>query len=148
MKVALYLKHHPHVAWVRYPGLPEDPQYEKAQKYLKGMGTCYTLLLSSDMFVLYVFTSFRTRDVTLFFARLRWFDRRVRDQVQKRQGGREEVHRLAGAATSRGELRYVHFVAYVFTVDFSHHGSNACQLLEQATPAASPFTRPRPPILS
>ncbi|KAL7529564.1 hypothetical protein ACHAXR_003031, partial [Thalassiosira sp. AJA248-18] len=38
MKVALHLKDHPDVAWVRYPGLPEDPQYEKAQKYLKGTG--------------------------------------------------------------------------------------------------------------
>lgn len=38
MKVALHLKDHPDVAWVRYPGLPDDPQYEKAQKYLKGTG--------------------------------------------------------------------------------------------------------------
>ena len=38
MKTALYLRDHPHVSWVRYPGLPEDPQYEKAQKYLKGTG--------------------------------------------------------------------------------------------------------------
>ena len=38
MKVALHLKSHPKVAWVRYPGLPDDPQYEKSQKYLKGTG--------------------------------------------------------------------------------------------------------------
>mmetsp|Transcript_24748 Transcript_24748/g.51786 ORF Transcript_24748/g.51786 Transcript_24748/m.51786 type:complete len:446 (+) Transcript_24748:143-1480(+) len=38
MAVALHLKDHPSVAWVRYPGLPEDPQYEKAQKYLSGKG--------------------------------------------------------------------------------------------------------------
>jgi len=38
LKVALHLKDHPGVAWVRYPGLPEDPQYEKAQKYLRGTG--------------------------------------------------------------------------------------------------------------
>jgi len=38
MKVAQHLKKHPDVAWVRYPGLPSDPQYEKAQKYLKGTG--------------------------------------------------------------------------------------------------------------
>jgi O-acetylhomoserine (thiol)-lyase len=38
MKVALHMKDHPNVAWVRYPGLPDDPQYEKAQKYLKGTG--------------------------------------------------------------------------------------------------------------
>jgi O-acetylhomoserine (thiol)-lyase len=38
MVVATYLKGHPKVAWVRFPGLPNDPQYEKAQKYLKGKG--------------------------------------------------------------------------------------------------------------
>jgi O-acetylhomoserine (thiol)-lyase len=38
LKVALHLKDHPGVAWVRYPGLPEDPQYDKAQKYLRGTG--------------------------------------------------------------------------------------------------------------
>ena len=38
MKVATHLKDHPDVAWVRYPGLPDDPQYEKAQKYLRGTG--------------------------------------------------------------------------------------------------------------
>ncbi len=38
LKVALHLKDHPDVAWVRYPGLPDSPQYEKAQKYLKGTG--------------------------------------------------------------------------------------------------------------
>ena len=38
MKVALHLKNHPDVAWVRYPGLPSDSQYKKAQKYLKGTG--------------------------------------------------------------------------------------------------------------
>lgn len=38
IKVALHLKSHPDVSWVRYPGLPDDPQYAKAQKYLKGTG--------------------------------------------------------------------------------------------------------------
>jgi O-acetylhomoserine (thiol)-lyase len=38
LKVAEYLKSHPKVSWVRYPGLPDDSQYEKAQKYLKGKG--------------------------------------------------------------------------------------------------------------
>ena len=28
----------PDVAWVRYPGLPSDPQHHKSQKYLKGTG--------------------------------------------------------------------------------------------------------------
>ncbi|AEJ61142.1 O-acetylhomoserine/O-acetylserine sulfhydrylase [Spirochaeta thermophila DSM 6578] len=34
-KVADYLKAHPQVEWVRYPGLPEDPSYPNASKYLK-----------------------------------------------------------------------------------------------------------------
>jgi len=37
-KVAEYLQKHEKVSWVRYPGLPSDPQYKKAQKYLKGKG--------------------------------------------------------------------------------------------------------------
>ena len=36
LKVAEYLQKHPQVAWVRYPGLPEDPSHAKAKKYLKG----------------------------------------------------------------------------------------------------------------
>jgi O-acetylhomoserine (thiol)-lyase len=37
--VAQWLKKHPKVAWVRYPGLPEDPTYKTASKYLqKGFG--------------------------------------------------------------------------------------------------------------
>ncbi len=34
LKVAEFLKKHPKVAWVRYPGLPGDPSYELARKYL------------------------------------------------------------------------------------------------------------------
>ncbi|MGN0879207.1 MAG: O-acetylhomoserine aminocarboxypropyltransferase/cysteine synthase family protein [Oligosphaeraceae bacterium] len=34
LKVAEYLSNHPKVAWVRYPGLPADPSYALAQKYL------------------------------------------------------------------------------------------------------------------
>ncbi len=34
--VAEYLQAHPKVSWVRYPGLPGDAQYERAQKYLTG----------------------------------------------------------------------------------------------------------------
>jgi len=34
-KVAEYLKKHPKVAWVRYPGLKEDPTYATASRYLK-----------------------------------------------------------------------------------------------------------------
>ncbi len=35
LAVAQWLKKHPKVAWVRYPGLPEDPTYKTAAKYLK-----------------------------------------------------------------------------------------------------------------
>lgn len=37
--VAEYLAQHPKVTWVRYPGLPDDPYYDIAQKYMPG-GTC------------------------------------------------------------------------------------------------------------
>ena len=35
LKIAQHLKKHPKVAWVRYPGLPDDPTYSLASKYLK-----------------------------------------------------------------------------------------------------------------
>lgn len=35
LKVASFLKKHPKVAWVRYPGLEDDPSYELADKYFK-----------------------------------------------------------------------------------------------------------------
>ena len=39
LKVAQFLKKHPKVAWVRYPGLSDDPTYKVASKYLtKGFG--------------------------------------------------------------------------------------------------------------
>jgi len=38
LAVAQYLKNHPDVEWVRYPGLPGDSQYDLNQKYLKGKG--------------------------------------------------------------------------------------------------------------
>lgn len=34
LQVAQFLKKHPKVSWVNYPGLPGNPQYTKAQKYL------------------------------------------------------------------------------------------------------------------
>ncbi|MDR2756347.1 MAG: O-acetylhomoserine aminocarboxypropyltransferase/cysteine synthase [Planctomycetaceae bacterium] len=34
LKVAEYLKKHPKVSWVRYPGLKGDPSYDLAKKYL------------------------------------------------------------------------------------------------------------------
>ena len=36
LAVATFLKNHPKVAWVNYPGLPDDPNHKLAQKYLKG----------------------------------------------------------------------------------------------------------------
>jgi len=36
LKVAQYLKDHPLVAWVNYPGLKDHPSHELATKYLKG----------------------------------------------------------------------------------------------------------------
>jgi O-acetylhomoserine (thiol)-lyase len=36
LAVAQYLRKHPSVAWVNYPGLPEHPSYKLAQEYFKG----------------------------------------------------------------------------------------------------------------
>jgi len=38
MKVAEFLREHPKVAWVNYPGLPDHPSYELARKYHNGRG--------------------------------------------------------------------------------------------------------------
>ncbi len=38
LKVAQYLKGHDAVEWVRFPGLEDDPEYERCQKYLNGKG--------------------------------------------------------------------------------------------------------------
>jgi methionine-gamma-lyase len=38
MKLALFLKKHPNVLWVTYPGLPEHPQYDIAKKQMDGFG--------------------------------------------------------------------------------------------------------------
>jgi O-acetylhomoserine (thiol)-lyase len=35
LHIAKYLQGHPLVSWVTYPGLPEDPSYRNASKYLK-----------------------------------------------------------------------------------------------------------------
>ena len=35
---AKHLKNHPGVEWVRFPGLEDDPEFEKNQKYLRGKG--------------------------------------------------------------------------------------------------------------
>lgn len=38
LAVAKHLKEHPRIEWIRYPGLPDDSEFEKNQKYLKGKG--------------------------------------------------------------------------------------------------------------
>jgi O-acetylhomoserine (thiol)-lyase len=38
LTVALHLKNHPRVEWVRFPGLADDPQFAKSKKYLRGKG--------------------------------------------------------------------------------------------------------------
>ena len=38
LAVAEHLKAHKHVTWVRYPGLKDDPEFAKNQKYLRGKG--------------------------------------------------------------------------------------------------------------
>jgi O-acetylhomoserine (thiol)-lyase len=38
LAVAQHLKGHASVTWVRYPGLKDDPEYAKNQKYLRGKG--------------------------------------------------------------------------------------------------------------
>ncbi|NGO38011.1 O-acetylhomoserine aminocarboxypropyltransferase/cysteine synthase [Limisphaera ngatamarikiensis] len=38
LAVARWLKEHQRVRWVRYPGLPGDPEYGRNQKYLRGKG--------------------------------------------------------------------------------------------------------------
>lgn len=42
MQVAQFLKQHEKIAWVRFPGLSDDPEYELAQKYMPN-GTCGVL---------------------------------------------------------------------------------------------------------
>jgi O-acetylhomoserine (thiol)-lyase len=43
MAVAAYLKAHPEVEWVNYAGLPDNPYYERAQRYLPlGAGSIFT----------------------------------------------------------------------------------------------------------
>lgn len=38
IKLAEFLKHHPKVEWIRYPGLPEHPGYEIARRQMDGFG--------------------------------------------------------------------------------------------------------------
>lgn len=46
--VTAWLQAHPAVAWVRYPGLPDDPNYATARKYLpRGAGSIFTFGLGT-----------------------------------------------------------------------------------------------------
>jgi O-acetylhomoserine (thiol)-lyase len=38
LAVAKHLKNHALVEWVRFPGLPDDPEFERSKKYLRGKG--------------------------------------------------------------------------------------------------------------
>ncbi len=43
LRVAQFLQEHPAVSWVSYPGLPGDPSYELAKRYLpRGAGSIFT----------------------------------------------------------------------------------------------------------
>ena len=43
LRVAEFLQEHPAVSWVRYPGLPGDPSYALARRYLPcGAGSIFT----------------------------------------------------------------------------------------------------------
>src|SRR2546429_1208224 len=43
LQVAQFLQEHPAVSWVRYPGLPGDPSYALAKRYLpRGAGSIFT----------------------------------------------------------------------------------------------------------
>ena len=43
LRVAQFLSEHPAVSWVSYPGLPDNPSYELAQRYLpRGAGAIFT----------------------------------------------------------------------------------------------------------
>lgn len=39
MKLASFLKQHPMVRWIKYPGLPDHPQYELARSQMDGFGS-------------------------------------------------------------------------------------------------------------
>jgi O-acetylhomoserine (thiol)-lyase len=49
-KVVDFLAHHPKVASVSYPGLPDSPYHELAQKYFpKGVGSIFTFAVKGDV---------------------------------------------------------------------------------------------------
>lgn len=48
-KVAEFLESHPKVAWIKYPGLKSHPQYELAQKQMRGPGAMMSLELKGGL---------------------------------------------------------------------------------------------------
>lgn len=48
-KVAEFLENHPKVEWVLYPGLKSHPQYELAQRQMKGPGAMITFCLKGGL---------------------------------------------------------------------------------------------------
>ncbi|MCB0822053.1 MAG: aminotransferase class I/II-fold pyridoxal phosphate-dependent enzyme [Bacteroidales bacterium] len=49
MKVAEFLENHPKVEWVKYPGLKSHPQYELAQKQMRGPGAMISFGLKGGL---------------------------------------------------------------------------------------------------
>lgn len=49
MKIAEFLENHPKVSWVLYPGLKSYPQYELAQKQMKGPGAMISFELKGGI---------------------------------------------------------------------------------------------------
>ena len=49
IKVAQFLENHPKVEWVLYPGLKSHPQYELAQRQMKGPGAMITFCLKGGL---------------------------------------------------------------------------------------------------
>jgi methionine-gamma-lyase len=49
MKVAEFLENHPKVEWVLYPGLKSHPQYELAQRQMKGAGSTIAFSLKGGL---------------------------------------------------------------------------------------------------
>ena len=48
LEIAKHLSNHPKVAQVRYPGLPTDPQHERAKKFMRGFGAVVSFEIKGD----------------------------------------------------------------------------------------------------
>ena len=48
LEIAKRLNEHPKVAQVRYPGLPTDPQHERAKKFMRGFGAVVSFEIKGD----------------------------------------------------------------------------------------------------